>query len=81
MTALATITQLRSYLAALEESDEVPRLDIQWLRLRCEDTLRLSAPLQRDSIRQLQKDVSNFAGEFPGLIPPALVEDICEIDL
>lgn len=67
------IVRLQRYLVALEGAEHVPRLDIQWLRLRCDDTIGYRGQLQVDSMRQLRAEVADFDAEHPGLLPPALV--------
>jgi hypothetical protein len=69
------VERLRSCLLQLEGVAGHPRLDIEWLRLRCDDTMRRAGEAQRDSLRQLQKEVSQFVEEFPGVIPAVLVAD------
>jgi hypothetical protein len=69
---LENVERLRSYLFKLEDVAGVPRLDIAWLRLRCDDTLCSSGERQRDSLRQLQKDVRSFVEEFPTILPAEL---------
>jgi hypothetical protein len=67
---------VRLVAAALEARRDVhgsPRGDIEWLLLRCQDTTRYQDELQRDSIRQLEADVSAFAREFPDELPRELV--------
>jgi hypothetical protein len=63
-------------LRQLERDVDAPHLDLQWLRARCEDTLRRTGEAQRDSFRQLRRDVREFAEEFPNLIPPSLMKDL-----
>ena len=63
------VKSLHACLLRLEDAPAVPRFDIEWLRLRCEDTIRYSGETQRQSLQQLQIDVSQFVNEFPGLIP------------
>jgi hypothetical protein len=55
-------------------------LDLEWLRLRCEDTLSYSGQLRRDSLRQLKKDVASFVEEFPGILPAAIVDEVQRLD-
>ena len=76
MFTIETVERLRKCLLALERLADVPRLDIEWLRLRCDDTLRSNGQLQRDSLRQLQEDVAQFAAEFPDLIPAFLLDEV-----
>ncbi|WP_437965512.1 hypothetical protein WMF04_38640 [Sorangium sp. So ce260] len=76
MATIETVERLRTCLLALERSIDVPRLDVEWLRLRCDDTLRFRGQMQRDSIRQLQKDVAQFVAEFPHLIPVSLLDEV-----
>ncbi|MGK4001469.1 hypothetical protein WMF31_02510 [Sorangium sp. So ce1036] len=80
MTIVETVERLRDCLLALERSVDVPRLDVEWLRLRCDDTLRFHGQLQRDSLRQLQKDVADFVEEFPYLIPASLIDEVKWVD-
>ena len=70
------VERLRSCLLRLEVAVGGPRLDVEWLRLRCDDTRRFAGELQRDSLRELQKDVLRFVEEFPDVIPSGLVEEV-----
>lgn len=78
MIAIETVERLRVCLLALERSTDVPRLDIEWLRVRCDDSLRFCGQLQEDSLRQLQKDVAQFVAEFSGLIPAFILDELNE---
>jgi len=74
MSAIDQVKFLHACLLWLEDAHAAPRLDIEWLRLRCEDTIRYSGETQRQSLQQLQIDVSQFVKEFPGLIPTEIVK-------
>ncbi|WP_437926233.1 hypothetical protein WMF37_45575 [Sorangium sp. So ce291] len=76
MVTIEAVERLRDCLLALERSMDVPRLDVDWLRLRCDDTLRFRGQAQRDSLRQLQKDIAQFVAEFPHLIPASLLDEV-----
>jgi hypothetical protein len=76
MLTIETVERLRTCLLALERLADIPRLDIEWLRLRCDDTLRFGGQLQQDSLRQLQGDVAQLAAEFPDLIPASLLDEV-----
>lgn len=76
MVTIEAVERLRACLLALERSIDVPRLDVEWLRLRCDDTLRFRGQMQQDSLRQLQKDVAQFVAEFPHLIPVSLLAEV-----
>lgn len=76
MPTIGTVERLRTCLLALERSTDVPRLDIEWLRVRCDDTLCFRGQAQQDSLRQLQKDVAQFVAEFPDLIPAFLLDEV-----
>ncbi|WP_437840138.1 hypothetical protein [Sorangium sp. So ce1153] len=76
MATIDTVERLRTCLLALEKSIDAPRLDVEWLRLRCDDTLRFRGQTQRDSLRQLQKDVAQFVADFPHLIPASLLDEV-----
>lgn len=69
------IERLRSSLQRVAELDS-PALDVEWLRRRCDDTLRYAGLLQSDSARQLKRDVEKFVLEFPGILHERLVEDV-----
>jgi hypothetical protein len=79
LSAIETVERLRTCLLRLEQVAGGPRLDIEWLRLRCDDTLRYEGAVQRDSIRQLQTDLSRFVEEFPGMLPTLLIEEVARI--
>ena len=74
MPAIDQVRCLHACLLRLEDGPAVPRLDIEWLRLRCEDTMRYSGEMQYQSLQQLRIDVSQFVKEFPGLIPAEVVK-------
>jgi hypothetical protein len=74
--AREVVDRLRACLARLEQCPGRRRLDLEWLRLRCEDTLSCAGELQRDSLRQLKKDVATFVEEFPGILPGAIIDDV-----
>ena len=82
MLADEIVEALRSRLLELEQTPDGPHYDAEWLRLRCEDTLRGATEHWRSlSLRQLKKDVADFDAEFPGLLAPALVEALEHVPL
>jgi len=48
-----------------------PQLDLEWLLLRCQDTLRGTGRAARVSGLQLLRDVAEFDAEFPGRLSHA----------
>jgi len=66
------ITQVLDALAGLLERRDVPIGDIEWLKRRCEDTLRFSGELRESSLEQLISDVGAFDQEFPGRLPQSV---------
>jgi hypothetical protein len=46
----------------------IPVLDLQWLQLRCHDTIRAGRRGCDASAQQLLRDVDEFIEEFPGII-------------
>lgn len=80
MPTIVTVERLRNCLLALERSTDVPRLDIEWLRLRCDDTLGFEGQMRRSPQRQLQKDVAQIVARFPDLIPRFLLDEMSQID-
>ncbi len=73
---IETVRLLETRLRALLESTDAPQVDIEWLQLRCKDTLGFTDEWQQASLRQLQKDVSDFAERFPGLLPSSLLGEV-----
>jgi hypothetical protein len=79
MPTLASVHRLRSCLNFLEPEAGVARLEVIWLRLRCEDTLAAEEEGRRSaSLRQLQRDVTSFDAEFPGFLPGFLVDQVAK---
>jgi hypothetical protein len=78
MTGLEIVQRLREQLGTLVASPDAPRLDVEWLQQRCDDTLRYSGERRAQSFRQLQKDVRDFASEFPDVLPSALVQAVLD---
>lgn len=70
------VERLRTYLLELQSNQDNPSLDLHWLRLRCDDTLAYAGQLQRDSIRQLQADIAEFAMQHPTLLPDDLIREV-----
>jgi hypothetical protein len=68
---LEWIQRLVNTLRHLRKAPDAPLLDIDWLLLRCEDTLRYEGELQQDSARQLVKDVADFERHSARLPRPA----------
>jgi hypothetical protein len=81
MVMIETVERLRASLLRLEQMAGAHRLDVEWLRLRCDDTIRFSGESRRDSLRQLKKDVARFAEEFPDVLPLALVEEVGRMNI
>jgi hypothetical protein len=50
-----------------------PTLDLEWLLLRCDDTLKYSGADFCESATQLMADAKDFLEEFPGVISGDLV--------
>ena len=72
------VDRVRARLLALEQAPtpDTPLGDIEWLRLRCEDTLGRYGDDEywySLSLRQLKKDVTAFHDGYPGLLDPGLV--------
>lgn len=65
--------ELERILSVLRSATAAPTLDIEWLLQRCEDTRHMAGALRDASLQQLEKDVAQFAVEFPGLLPSGLV--------
>ena len=66
------IEHLADALRRLRGNPGSPILDIEWLLLRCEDTIGYQGELRQASIRQLIKDIKDFDERFPNLIPAEL---------
>lgn len=66
---IAWVTRLRAILRAAHSATNAPVLDIEWLLLRCDDTLRSSSEHTVQSARQLARDLAEFDAEFPGIVP------------
>jgi hypothetical protein len=75
------VLRIRDRLRELEETDGAPWGDAGWLRKRCESTLEWSGEHQRNSMRQLVKDVRAFEAEFPGLLGADVVEAMNQADI
>lgn len=74
MRSLSDVEDLRLCLARATSTPSTPTLDIEWLSLRCDDTLhRYTGGLQEASLRQLSNDVMEFNDRFPGLIHEAIL--------
>lgn len=54
------------------------RLDADWLRLRCEDTLAMAGELRDDSLRHLSREVLELIAEHRGLLSDSLVAPFAE---
>lgn len=67
------LVELETVLSGLRSAPTAPILDIEWLLQRCEDTRHMAGDLREASLQQLEKDVAQFAVEFPGLLPHGLV--------
>ena len=76
---IETASMLRHESPALSRGESAPLMDIEWLALRCNDTLAYTGGLQRDSIRELKKDAARFVDEWPGLLSPSLLEALGSI--
>ncbi|QSQ23622.1 hypothetical protein JY651_01145 [Pyxidicoccus parkwayensis] len=63
------VRRLATALRRLLKQRSVLVLDIEWLLLRCQDTLAYEGNLRQASAEQLGKDVASFEEEFPGLLP------------
>lgn len=71
------VERIRLRLIELQRVPDTQHGDLEWLRLRCDDTLGLTGGdeyRQRLSLRQLKKDVASFHSNFPGLLALDLVE-------
>lgn len=72
----AWVLQVIENLQALLSREDAPVEDIDWLLLRCQDTLRYTCDWddwRRASTRQLIKDLASFEKDFPGLLPQDLL--------
>ncbi len=69
----AAIERLRDRLSELRATEGTPHADLEWLRLRCNDTLEHDGRLFDASLRQLRQDVSAFEAEFPGLLEEGVI--------
>ncbi|WP_147450188.1 hypothetical protein [Corallococcus carmarthensis] len=65
---------LAGVLHGLLKRPDAPVEDIEWLLLRCEDTLQYQGQLRDASVQQLDKDVRAFEVEFPGWLPRVLLD-------
>lgn len=70
--AVASVESLRDALVRLAATPTDAHHDIDWLRLRCADTLAYHVDLQLASMKQLLVDLAAFDGEFPGMLPSDL---------
>lgn len=75
MLSFELIKRLLDCLSVLKITDGAPRLDAEWLELRCRDTLT-SDNIENISARVLIKDIERFLNEFPNILPPDLVADL-----
>ncbi len=66
------VRQMIPVLKSLLDKPNMPILDIEWLLLRCEDTLNYPESLRQDSLIQLRKDFDDFKAEFPEALPQEL---------
>ncbi|MCX4247135.1 hypothetical protein [Paraliomyxa miuraensis] len=64
------------HLLDLERGEGAPSLDLEWLRLRCEDTLRYADDLQDASVRELKADFAGFDTRFPSLLSQDLLAEL-----
>ena len=69
----AWISQVVATLRESLSRSDMPILDIEWLILRCEDTLRYTGDLRHASARQLIKDLESFNSRFPGALSQQLL--------
>ncbi|AUX46618.1 uncharacterized protein SOCE26_081240 [Sorangium cellulosum] len=67
------LQRLRARLLEVLDGPGVPVLDIEWLLLRCDDTLAMEGDWRQRSLHQLVKDVQDFNSEFPGYLPDDLL--------
>ncbi|WP_437672528.1 hypothetical protein [Sorangium sp. So ce131] len=65
--------RLRACLLEVLDGPGVPVLDIEWLLLRCDDTLAMEGDWRQRSLHQLLKDVEDFDSRFPGCLPEDLL--------
>ena len=72
MITIEIVELLRACLRDVESASGAARPDVEWLRLRCDDTLGYAGQSQWDSLRQLGKDAAQFISDFPGVLPPLL---------
>lgn len=75
--AIACVEALADHLKQLAASVPDAYHDLDWLRLRCEDTLSYHGQLQQASMGQLVKDLAAFNEEFPGVLSPEFLQ-VCE---
>lgn len=66
--------ELAGVLHWLLKRPDAPFEDIDWLLLRCEDTLAYQGELRDASVQQLVKDIRAFEASSPGLLPRGLLE-------
>jgi hypothetical protein len=72
------VGEIRIALTELLKRREVsPQGDIEWLLLRCGDTVGFEGQWQKQhaSLCQLRQEVLKFASRFPGLIPGGLLPE------
>lgn len=75
MPTLADVERLRTHLTNAKQNPSNPTYDIEWLLLRCYDTLdRYTGHLQIASLEDLANDVERYSGEFPDLIPEPILQ-------
>jgi hypothetical protein len=80
MVRTETIRRLVKHLLDLERRKDAPCLDLEWLRLRCEDTLRYTDDLQDASLRELKADLARFDARFPALLSHDLLAELNRLD-
>ncbi len=79
---IVAIERLRAFAlqVELERAEDMPWLDLAWLRARCDDTLLFTGQYQQASIRQLRLDINDFVAEFPNVLPMHLIEELGALD-
>jgi hypothetical protein len=76
--SLVWVYEVAAALEARLKIDGTPHADIEWLLLRCRDTLGFAGELQLASTRQLVLDVWAFMREFPDELPRGIVPERAE---
>src|SRR5262245_54781415 len=59
---------LRAVLRDALQRPDAPVLDLEWLILRCDDTLGYEGNTMIASLNQLKGDMRHFSDEFPGFL-------------